>query len=31
VTYGTTEQFLGHFGFDSIQDLPGLSELRAGC
>jgi segregation and condensation protein B len=28
VTYGTTEQFLGHFGFDSIQDLPGLSELK---
>jgi segregation and condensation protein B len=28
VTYGTTEAFLGHFGFDSIQDLPGLSELK---
>jgi segregation and condensation protein B len=28
LTYGTTEQFLGHFGFDSIQDLPGLSELK---
>ncbi|MGC2409687.1 MAG: SMC-Scp complex subunit ScpB [Methyloceanibacter sp.] len=28
VTYGTTEQFLIHFGFDSIQDLPGLSELK---
>jgi segregation and condensation protein B len=28
VTYGTTEQFLGHFGFDCIQDLPGLSELK---
>ena len=28
VTYGTTEQFLVHFGFDSIQDLPGLSELK---
>ena len=28
VTYGTTEQFLGHFGFDSIQDLPGLNELK---
>ena len=23
ITYGTTEQFLAHFGFDSIQDLPG--------
>ena len=28
VTYGTTEQFLGHFGFDPIQDPPGLSELK---
>jgi segregation and condensation protein B len=28
VTYGTTEQFLGHFGFDTIQDLPGLAELK---
>ncbi|MGI8852666.1 MAG: SMC-Scp complex subunit ScpB [Methyloceanibacter sp.] len=28
VTYGTTEFFLGHFGFDSIQDLPGLNELK---
>jgi segregation and condensation protein B len=28
VTYGTTEQFLTHFGFDSIQDLPGLAELK---
>jgi segregation and condensation protein B len=28
VTYGTTEHFLGHFGFDSIQDLPGLNELK---
>jgi segregation and condensation protein B len=28
VTYGTTETFLTHFGFDSIQDLPGLSELK---
>jgi segregation and condensation protein B len=28
VTYGTTEAFLGHFGFDSIQDLPGLAELK---
>jgi segregation and condensation protein B len=28
VTYGTTEQFLTHFGFDGIQDLPGLSELK---
>jgi len=28
VTYGTTEAFLNHFGFDSIQDLPGLNELK---
>lgn len=28
VTYGTTETFLVHFGLESIQDLPGLDELR---
>lgn len=28
VTYGTTEDFLEHFGFEQIQDLPGLSELK---
>jgi segregation and condensation protein B len=28
VTYGTTEAFLTHFGLDSIQDLPGLNELK---
>ena len=28
VTYGTTESFLTHFGFDSIDDLPGLDELK---
>jgi segregation and condensation protein B len=28
VTYGTTEAFLEHFVFDSIQDLPGLNELK---
>ncbi len=28
VTYGTTEAFLEHFGFDSIRDLPGLAELK---
>jgi segregation and condensation protein B len=28
VTYGTTDTFLNHFGFDSIKDLPGLSELK---
>lgn len=29
VTYGTTEAFLEHFGFESVRDLPGLSELKA--
>ena len=28
ITYGTTEQFLDHFGLDAIKDLPGLAELR---
>mgnify|MGYP001363848629 CR=1 FL=1 len=28
VTYGTSEQFLEHFGFDVIKDLPGLAELK---
>lgn len=28
VTYGTTDAFLEHFGFDSVKDLPGLSELK---
>lgn len=28
VTYGTSQAFLEHFGFDSIKDLPGLNELR---
>lgn len=28
VTYGTTDGFLEHFGFDSIKDLPGLAELK---
>jgi segregation and condensation protein B len=29
VTYGTTEAFLVHFGLDSIEDLPGLDELKS--
>lgn len=29
VTYGTTEEFLVHFGVESIKDLPGLQELKA--
>ena len=28
ITYGTTDQFLEHFGFDGIKDLPGLTELK---
>jgi segregation and condensation protein B len=28
ITYGTTEEFLVHFGLDSIKDLPGLAELK---
>lgn len=28
ITYGTTETFLSHFGFDNIKDLPGLNELK---
>lgn len=28
ITYGTTEAFLSHFGFDEIKDLPGLGELK---
>lgn len=29
VTYGTNEDFLVHFGLESIKDLPGLQELKA--
>jgi segregation and condensation protein B len=28
ITYGTTDQFLDHFGLDTIKDLPGLAELK---
>jgi segregation and condensation protein B len=28
VTYGTTPEFLDHFGLDAIDDLPGLEELK---
>ena len=28
ITYGTTDRFLEQFGFDSIADMPGLSELK---
>jgi len=29
VTYGVTDQFLQHFGLESIKDLPGMEELKA--
>jgi segregation and condensation protein B len=28
VTYGTTNDFLSHFGLDAVGDLPGLDELK---
>jgi segregation and condensation protein B len=28
VTYGTTAQFLTHFGLEAISDLPGLDDLK---
>ncbi len=29
VTYGTSEGFLDHFGLESVEDLPGVEELKA--
>ena len=29
VTYGTTEDFLVHFGLENVGDLPGVDELKA--
>jgi segregation and condensation protein B len=29
VTYGTTEEFLSHFGLENVGDLPGVDELKA--
>lgn len=29
VTYGTSDQFLDHFGLESLKNLPGLDELKA--
>ena len=29
VTYGVSEDFLAHFGLESLKDLPGLDELKA--
>src|SRR5579875_3118559 len=28
ITYGTTEDFLSHFGLEAVSDLPGLDELK---
>jgi segregation and condensation protein B len=28
VTYGTTTEFLSHFGLDAVGDLPGMEELK---
>ncbi len=28
VTYGTTEDFLDHFGLETLRDLPGVEELK---
>lgn len=29
LTYGTTDEFLSHFGLQSLSDLPGLGDLKA--
>ena len=29
LTYGTTQDFLEHFGLQDVQDLPGIDELKA--
>jgi len=29
VTFGTTRDFLDHFGLEEIRDLPGMDELKA--
>ena len=28
ITFGTTEDFLSHFGLETLGDLPGLEELK---
>ena len=28
ITYGTSEDFLSHFGLEQLGDLPGLEELK---
>ncbi|NND50180.1 MAG: SMC-Scp complex subunit ScpB [Rhizobiales bacterium] len=29
VTFGTTDDFLSHFGLETVKDLPGVDELKA--
>ncbi|VAW17436.1 Segregation and condensation protein B [hydrothermal vent metagenome] len=29
ITYGTSDRFLDHFGLESLDDLPGVDELKA--
>lgn len=29
VTYGTTDDFLEHFGLENVKDLPGMEELKS--
>jgi len=29
ITYGTSDQFLDHFGLENLDDLPGVDELKA--
>lgn len=29
VTWGTSDEFLDHFGLESVEDLPGIEELKA--
>ena len=29
VMYGTSIEFLNHFGLDNVEDLPGIEELKA--
>ena len=28
ITYGTSEEFISHFGLEQLGDLPGLDELK---
>jgi segregation and condensation protein B len=28
ITYGTTDEFLSHFGLEALSDLPGIEELK---